>query len=101
MGSHFFERLFGGRSGGHGGGHHGRGRHGSHGEAWGREQSAPQATQRVLVCPKCRTDNSSDSRFCANCGQQFGGADAACAKCSATIAPNSKFCSSCGTAVGG
>ncbi|WP_422836375.1 double zinc ribbon domain-containing protein [Afipia carboxidovorans] len=40
-----------------------------------------------------------DSRFCANCGQRFGSAEAACAKCNAQVASNSRFCPSCSTAV--
>lgn len=112
VGSHFFDRLLGRRyGGGHGGGHHGGG-HGDwngpgpdRGAPWGNrqnsdgDQSAPPVQQRVLVCPNCRSDNTPDSRFCVNCGQRFGSAEAACSKCNAPIAANSRFCPSCGTAV--
>lgn len=101
MGSHFLERLLGmgkhGYGGGHGG-HHGRG----YGwDPYGQPpERAPQsqAPARVLVCPKCRADNDPDARFCTQCGDKFGGAEAACAKCGAPMAATAKFCPGCGQA---
>ncbi|MES2120847.1 MAG: zinc-ribbon domain-containing protein [Pseudomonadota bacterium] len=100
MSSHFLERLLGMGKHGYGGqgGHHGRG--------YGQDPFAPrqdpapssQAPTRVLVCPKCRADNAADARFCTQCGERFGGAEAACGKCGAKMAANAKFCPDCGEA---
>lgn len=35
-------------------------------------ESAAATTSKVLLCPGCRSENPSDSRFCSRCGQAIG-----------------------------
>lgn len=58
-----------------------------------------------MICPKCRTDNPANARFCAGCGSPLQAPRAAaprsstglrCASCGANNPPGSVFCESCG-----
>jgi len=64
------------------------------------QQPASQgATQVMVLCPKCGTQNPQTSKFCGSCGaplkQQNGGVK--CPKCGTENAAGAKFCSNCGT----
>lgn len=47
-------------------------------------------------CPLCLTPNSSDARFCKQCGAQFQD-KILCRKCGQAAPCDSRFCSDCGT----
>lgn len=97
MSSHFFDRFLSGGRHGHGGSHRGGGGWGNpHGPA----SYPPPQPERVIVCPKCRSDNSPSARFCAQCGDAFGSTAIACPKCGAEVDGRAKFCPSCGQAKG-
>lgn len=49
-----------------------------------------------MRCPSCRTENSSDRRFCAECGFAL---PIPCRDCDFLNQPNVKFCGGCGAAV--
>ncbi len=42
-----------------------------------------------MKCPNCSFENSSDARFCENCGQPF---ERICPKCGTPNSPTAKFC---------
>lgn len=46
-----------------------------------------------MICPKCKTENSDSSIFCAHCGHKL---KVVCPKCRMTNALNAPKCSSCG-----
>jgi len=62
------------------------------GSMTGQQAGTGLAAVRCLGCGK---DNSSDSKFCAACGQSLESNK--CPKCRANLAPGAKFCSSCGS----
>jgi hypothetical protein len=49
-----------------------------------------------MRCANCRTENSSDRRFCAECGSAL---PIPCRQCGFLNQPNVKFCGGCGAAV--
>ncbi len=49
-----------------------------------------------MRCASCRTENSSDRRFCAECGSAL---PIPCRQCGFLNQPNVKFCGGCGAAV--
>ena len=101
MSSHFFDRFLSGGRHGHGGSHRGGGGWGNpHGPATYPPPQPERTPERVIVCPKCRSDNSPSARFCAQCGDAFGSTAIACPKCGAEVDGRAKFCPSCGQAKG-
>lgn len=46
-----------------------------------------------MKCVHCGFDNTSDARFCENCGQPL---ERACPHCGQLVSPGAKFCKSCG-----
>lgn len=51
-----------------------------------------------VTCPKCGSQNSSEAKFCNDCGAKLD-ADARkapCVKCSAPVQAGAKFCTECG-----
>lgn len=50
-----------------------------------------------LTCPTCKVQNSSGSKFCAECGQRL--APPVCPKCQVATIPGAKFCAECGQAL--
>jgi class 3 adenylate cyclase/tetratricopeptide (TPR) repeat protein len=49
-----------------------------------------------VFCPRCRHENSPQSKFCSECGSRLA---LACAGCGAELAQSAKFCSQCGQPV--
>jgi class 3 adenylate cyclase len=49
-----------------------------------------------MRCPSCDHDNSSERRFCGECGAALA---TLCAACGASNGPREKFCGGCGTAL--
>ena len=49
-----------------------------------------------MQCPRCRTENREQRRFCAECGTQL---NLACAVCCFANEPEEKFCGGCGTPI--
>jgi class 3 adenylate cyclase/tetratricopeptide (TPR) repeat protein len=49
-----------------------------------------------MRCPSCDHDNSSERRFCGECGAALA---AMCAACGASNGPSEKFCGGCGVAL--
>ena len=45
------------------------------------------------VCPKCRTQNDTNAKFCLNCGEPLSNA---CPDCGFELAANARFCPNCG-----
>ena len=45
---------------------------------------------RVVLCPKCHTQNAPDEQYCKNCGSKL------CPNCHSVISPQSRICPSCG-----
>jgi len=43
----------------------------------------------VVLCPKCRTQNTSSERFCRNCGARL------CPKCHNIVPESSRYCPNC------
>ena len=50
-----------------------------------------------MMCPRCRSENAPDQRFCGECGVPLA---MACAACSEPISPGQKFCGQCGAPLG-
>jgi class 3 adenylate cyclase/tetratricopeptide (TPR) repeat protein len=46
-----------------------------------------------VICQRCRHDNGSGAKFCAECGSALA---RACASCGAELSTDAKFCSACG-----
>lgn len=46
-------------------------------------------------CPICHSVNESESKFCAECGYNFGG-QKHCPKCGAKVSPTADICEGCG-----
>ena len=51
-----------------------------------------------MICPNCRTENSSDSLFCRYCGQKLPQARY-CTQCGAELTGEHRFCHKCGKAL--
>lgn len=51
-----------------------------------------------MICPNCRTENSSDSLFCRYCGQKLPQARY-CTQCGAELTDEHRFCHKCGKAL--
>src|SRR5712672_1745215 len=49
-----------------------------------------------MRCPSCDHDNSSERRFCGECGAALA---ELCASCGASNGPSEKFCGGCGVAL--
>lgn len=59
--------------------------------------NAANVAGNLKLCPKCGTQNKSDSKFCIKCGYRMEAeASATCAKCGAAISAGAKFCPECG-----
>ncbi len=57
--------------------------------------SAPRSEGGAAIsCRECNTENSSNRRFCGDCGAPLF---EACPQCAAEVAASEKFCGSCGT----
>ncbi len=52
-----------------------------------------------MKCSRCGFENSNQSNFCTNCGDQLH-ADLFCRHCGNELPPKSKYCLYCGTKVG-
>ncbi len=50
----------------------------------------------MVVCPKCKTQNVAEAKFCLNCGSAI---NSSCPHCGFKLAPGSKFCPGCGKIV--
>ncbi len=50
----------------------------------------------MIKCPKCKTENPSEMKFCGNCGTKMKQADVVCSKCKTKNKAGSKFCGNCG-----
>ena len=50
-----------------------------------------------IVCPKCKSQNVAEAKFCLNCGSAL---DNTCPDCGFQLAPNSRFCPGCGKQLG-
>lgn len=54
----------------------------------------------TLMCPKCRTPNGSDNKFCVSCGSPITAEvvteGKACPTCGASLKEEAKFCMRCG-----
>lgn len=83
----FFERLLGGHH--RSGDHHGNKHHQKAPATW-NDAGGPGA----IICPNCRAQNSTQARFCQQCGSGLG--PPACNACGAQMASGARFCSSCG-----
>lgn len=55
--------------------------------------SGPTVAAGMMVCPKCRTQNSTAAKFCMSCGQPLSNN---CPKCGQPLDPRAKFCPNCG-----
>lgn len=53
---------------------------------------------KKIKCSKCRTENNSTNKFCANCGEKLA-KDKHCLNCNAKIEEGTKFCPNCGTKI--
>ena len=49
-----------------------------------------------MRCPSCDHDNSSERRFCGECGAALA---MTCTACGASNGPREKFCGGCGVAL--
>jgi hypothetical protein len=49
-----------------------------------------------MNCPRCRSDNPPDARFCLNCGAALA---LRCSNCQAELPAGARFCMYCGQAV--
>jgi hypothetical protein len=54
---------------------------------------AHRGSERPRRCPSCDHDNSSERRFCGECGLAL---PALCTACGASNGPSDKFCGGCG-----
>jgi class 3 adenylate cyclase/tetratricopeptide (TPR) repeat protein len=52
-----------------------------------------------MKCPKCQIENTSESRFCGECGQSLH-SDIICKSCGALLPEGSRFCNMCGYDLG-
>jgi membrane protease subunit (stomatin/prohibitin family) len=56
------------------------------------------ATQQVVLCPKCGSQNVVGTKFCGNCGTSLTPvAKISCPKCGAEMPETMKFCGNCGS----
>ena len=55
--------------------------------------SGSRVGQGMIVCPNCKTQNASTSKFCVNCGTLLLNK---CPNCNTDITPGNKFCPECG-----
>src|SRR5499433_4599917 len=54
----------------------------------------PWATQVArMQCPRCRSENREEARFCRECGATFS---ALCPNCGVKVEAGSRFCDACG-----
>ena len=68
------------------------------------QQGMAQPTQAgvaMVICPNCRQQVPSASRFCPNCGSniQAPAQKKFCPNCGTEVASGAKFCSNCGTKI--
>ena len=52
----------------------------------------------LVVCPKCSSKNSKNSKFCSECGAKII-VERKCPKCGAIVSENAKFCCECGSSL--
>ncbi|MFC1518024.1 zinc ribbon domain-containing protein [Candidatus Margulisiibacteriota bacterium] len=58
-----------------------------------------------MQCPKCRTENTKNAKFCENCGQALlkviasNKSKRTCPECGELSAAEDKFCNSCGALI--
>src|SRR5262245_46125430 len=48
-----------------------------------------------MACPRCRSENPAQAKFCEQCGTRLS---ASCSSCGATLSPTARFCAECGHA---
>lgn len=56
----------------------------------------------VIICPKCKAYNKSDSKFCMSCGSSIKEGEnmnKTCPTCGTVLIENVKFCMKCGTKI--
>ena len=46
-----------------------------------------------MKCPKCQFENTEDSKFCLECGQEF---ELICPHCNKALPISAKYCNGCG-----
>jgi membrane protease subunit (stomatin/prohibitin family) len=64
------------------------------------QTTAPQPTQKSIICQKCRFQNTATMKFCGNCGSSLAPTPTiACPKCGAQMPDTMKFCGDCGSAL--
>jgi membrane protease subunit (stomatin/prohibitin family) len=64
------------------------------------QPSQAPTVQRVIVCPKCGTQNPVGDKFCGNCGDSLAPvAKVKCPQCGAEMAATMKFCGNCGSSM--
>ncbi len=58
----------------------------------------PQPPQKLIICPKCGSQNTATTKFCGNCGTSLTPTPTiACSKCGAQMTNTMKFCGNCGS----
>lgn len=55
----------------------------------------PDEEREGLECPDCHATNETGSRFCAECGREFGGGRQ-CQQCAARVSATADICEACG-----
>lgn len=60
----------------------------------GMNAGANTDTQQPATCPKCKTENDHDAKFCDSCAQPLANT---CTNCNHPNDPNARFCDNCGT----
>ena len=60
---------------------------------FGKTQHKVEATQQIINCPNCGSQDTSGRRFCIACGERLS---IPCSQCGAIIELASGYCSNCG-----
>ena len=55
--------------------------------------AGPVLQEGMILCPKCKTQNTSNSKFCLSCGSPLS---ADCPDCGFHLVPGARFCPGCG-----
>lgn len=64
------------------------------------KQSTTQTPQKMVICPKCGSQNTVSTKFCGNCGSSLTPTPTiACSKCGSQMPNTMKFCGNCGTSL--
>ncbi len=88
----FFKYLFNNFMGGHHGSNY-YGKNSRHHSGYDNNQYLPRPEQQ---CSNCNTMQSSNAKFCANCGVSIVGTTCVCGT---LLTTGSKFCNNCGKPV--